>query len=86
VRRMKITDQELLAEMQQGRSKVQIAAKWGMSKYTIYERVARLRSRATAVAVLAPPEAHTLVSADLDAISVMQECVRRLNMLSDAYH
>jgi hypothetical protein len=36
--------------------------------------------------VVASPEARKLVSGELDAIAMVQTCMQRLTMLSDAYH
>ena len=81
-----ITDAELLAELEQGNSSLAIAAKYGMSRQTVNARRHRLRFQATTVTVVAKPAAKRLAEAEMDAIAVVQQCMERLTMLSDAYH
>jgi hypothetical protein len=81
-----ITNDELLADLREGLTTREIMAKRDLSKSTVNGRRQRLRFKATTLMVMAKPEVQKMVAAELDTIALLQVCMQRLVMLSDAYH
>ena len=80
----RITDEQLRDEIEQGLKPAQIAAKYGMSRVTVSDRVRKMNLTTTAVTTLAPvgtPESRTFVETQRDAISELLELLDGIKKL-----
>lgn len=81
---MLLSDADLQADLAEGLSSPQIAAKHGMTAQAVNKRRKLLRFREAAIAVVAKPESFRFVSAQLDAMEEMALSFNRVRLLMDA--
>jgi predicted DNA-binding protein YlxM (UPF0122 family) len=81
---MTLTDEALRDEIAQGLKPAQIAAKYGLSRQAVHQRVKRLSLTTTGVASVAPLESRQFVKTQLDAMEELVHSLQRVKRLMDA--
>lgn len=79
-----VTDEMLRFEMEQGLSASQIAAKYGLRRQSVHERVRKLNLTTAAVATIAPIESRNFVRNELDVLQHLVRSLQRVELLADA--
>jgi DNA-binding Lrp family transcriptional regulator len=81
---LKLTDEQLRHEIEQGLTQAQIAKKYQVSGSAVSQRVKRLKLSTTAVAVIAPTESRQYVGVQLNLELQLAKTLDRMNLLLDA--
>lgn len=79
------SDAQLRQALTDGLTAPEIAAKYGVSKQAVYPRIAALE-KSTVAAVAAPEESRRFVHSTNTELEILDECLRRVQMLLDACH
>lgn len=81
---MTLTDAQLRDEMETGLKPAQIAAKYGISRQAVCQRVKKIQLTTTALATVAPVESRQYVAHQLDAMEELVASLSRVKLLMDA--